>query len=410
MREFITYITDLITVDGGIAVGDAVIPAYVVNLAVLLLAAFGIHQVARRLVLPGLKALSSKTGTHIDDIVFRCRLPQRAFHLIPATVMSIGLPLIMAPQSEALQLASKAISLYYVLIVLAVYDALLSAVRDIYDMSGKAQKVGITGTIQALKVTGVIASVIIAVSLLAGKSPIYFLSGLGAFTAILMLIFKDPILGLVAGVQLSTMDLVRKGDWIDIPKHGADGHVIDINLTTVRVRNWDRTITAIPAYELVSSSFKNWRGMFEGGGRRIKSAIRFRTSSIHFLTQEEYNHLSKIKLLREYFEKKMAEIEQFNAAECADCDISVPVNGRRLTNIGTYRAYCEAYLRRHPGINQELMLLVRLLQQTEMGVPLELYAFTSDVMWVGHEAVQSDIFDHLMAIAPEFGLVIFQRS
>jgi miniconductance mechanosensitive channel len=406
MRYVKTFISD-----DGIVVGSTLIPGYAVQFAVLLLAAFGIHQIAVRLILPLLEAFAKKTKTRVDDIIFRYSLLKRAFHLIPATVVSAFLPVIWEDTgSDAYLLISKALGLYYVLIGVAVYDALLNSVRDIYDKHGKSRKVGLTGAFQALKVVGVLVAVILAVSLLAGKSPVYFLSGLGAFTAILMLIFKDPILGLVAGVQLAGMDLVRKGDWIEIPKHGADGNVVDINLTTVQVQNWDRTITAVPAYELVSSSFKNWRGMFEGGGRRIKRSLRFRTSSIHFLSDEEIDRLGKIKILREYFGRKIADIEEFNAKQYAGCDTSAPGNCRRLTNIGTYRAYCEAYLRSHQGINQNLILMVRLLQQTEMGVPLELYAFTSDVSWIGHENVQSDIFDHLMAIAPEFGLVIFQRS
>ena len=410
MQDFITSITSIFSADGGLTVGGALVPANIVRLAVLVLAAVGIHQIALQLILPMINALIGKTRTTVDNILSGRKLIRRAFHFIPATIFSVGLPMVLATESGAYAVLSKALSLYYVLISLAVYDALLSAIRDVYNAHEKSQKIGITGTIQAFKVIGVLIAVILAISLLAGKSPVYFLSGLGAFTAIIMLIFKDPILGLVAGLQLSAMDLVRKGDWIEIPKHGADGHVVDINLTTVRVQNWDRTITAIPAYELVSASFKNWRGMFEGGGRRIKSHIRFRTTSIHFLSEEEYGRLSRIKLLRGYFDRKLADIEEFNAGESADCDMSVPANGRRLTNIGTYRAYCEASLRSHSGINQNLMLLVRLLQQTEIGVPLELYAFTSDVTWVGHESVHSDIFDHLMAIAPEFGLVIFQRN
>jgi len=406
IKEFLTSVST----GNDIAIGDLLIPANMILFAVLLLAAFGVHQVAVRIFHPLLQALSSRTKTSLDDILFRRNVVRRAFHLIPATIVSLGLPLIFNDtESDVYVMISKAVNLYYVLIGLAVCDAFLDAVRDVFDRSQKANKVGVNGIIQALKVVCVLAAIILAVSLLAGKSPLYFVSGLGAFTAILMLIFKDPIMGLVAGVQLSTMDLVRKGDWIEIPKHGADGDVIDINLTTVRVQNWDKTIVTIPAYELVSSSFKNWRGMFDSGGRRIKRSMRFNISSVHFLSDEEIEALRKIKILAPYFEKKLAEIGEYNAHVFAGADMAVRVNGRRLTNIGTFRAYAEAYLRSHPGINQNLTLMVRLLEPTEFGVPMEVYTFTSSVQWVTYEGVQSDIFDHLLAIVPEFGLTVYQR-
>jgi miniconductance mechanosensitive channel len=205
------------------------------------------------------------------------------------------------------------------------------------------------------------------------------------------------------------MDLVRKGDWIEIPKHGADGDVIDISLTTIRVQNWDKTIVSIPAYELVSSSFKNWRGMSESGGRRIKRSMRFKINAIHFLTDDETERLRKIKLLTPHIDRKLAEINRFNSTEFSDSDMSVLANGRRLTNIGAFRAYCEAYLRKHHGINQDMTIIVRHLEPTEMGLPLELYVFTSDTRWEVYESVQADIFDHLLSIIPEFGLEIYQR-
>jgi miniconductance mechanosensitive channel len=329
--------------------------------------------------------------------------------LVPALIIYSYLPQVLAPESELYFFLHKAVDLYFVLVGLAVFDALLSAVRDLYDMHNKTGKVSINGLIQALKVIGAFVAVILAVSLLAGKSPFYFISGLGAFTAILMLIFKDPLLGLAAGVQLSTMDLVRKGDWIEIPKHGADGEVIDISLTTIRVQNWDKTIVSIPAYDFVSSSFKNWRGMSESGGRRIKRSMRFKISAVHFLSGDETERLRKIKLLEPYFDRKLAEISKFNAAEFPGCDLSIPANGRHLTNIGAFRAYCEAYLRKHPGINQNMTVIVRHLEPTESGLPLELYVFTSDTRWAEYENVQSDIFDHLLSLVPEFGLEIYQR-
>jgi miniconductance mechanosensitive channel len=385
------------------------IPSYTIKLAALLLTAFVVHAVIVRLLLPVLKNFSRRTATHLDDIVFDRHLVQRAAHLIPALIIYSYLPQVLASETEVFGLLHKAVDLYFVLVSLAIFDALLSAVRDVYDTHYKSGRVSINGLIQALKVIGTFVAIIVAVSLLAGKSPLYFVSGLGAFTAVLMLIFKDPLLGLVAGVQLSTMDLVRKGDWIEIPKHGADGEVIDISLTTIRVQNWDKTIVSIPAYELVSSSFKNWRGMSESGGRRIKRSMRFKISAIHFLSDEETERLRKIKLLAPYIDTKLAEMSKFNEEEFSGSDMSILANGRRLTNIGTFRAYCDAYLRKHPGINQNMTIIARHLEPTETGLPLELYMFTSDTRWAEYENVQADIFDHLLSLVPEFGLEICQK-
>jgi len=385
------------------------IPAYTIKLALLLLVAFVVHEIVVRLLLPIFRNLAKRTTTQLDDIIFDRYLLHRAAHLIPALIIYSYLPRVLSPEMEMYSLLHKAVDLYFVLVSLAVFDALLSSVRDVYDMHNKSGKVSINGVIQALKIVGTFVAIIFAISLLAGKSPLYFISGLGAFTAVLMLIFKDTLLGLVAGVQLSTMDLVRKGDWIEISKHGADGEIIDISLTTIRVQNWDKTIVSIPAYEFVASSFKNWRGMSESGGRRIKRSMRFKISTIHILTDEEIERLRKIKLLAPYMEKRQAEMNKFNAEEFSDSEMSVLANGERLTNIGMFRAYCNVYLHKHPGINQKMTIIVRHLEPTETGLPLELYMFTSDTRWEEYENVQADIFDHLLSLVPVFGLEIYQR-
>jgi miniconductance mechanosensitive channel len=398
----IEYITSQLNID------DAMQPI-LIRLLILIGAALIVHQIALRAVVPVLYAVGGKSKTPYGEIIARRKIINRIFHLIPAAIIASGLRLIFEESSEIYILISKVIHLYYVFIGLLVYDAVLKIAFDIYNLHEKSKSVSITGIIQALQVTGVFLAVISAIALLADKSPVYFLSGLGAFTAILLLIFKDAILGLVAGIQLSTMDLVRKGDWIEIPKHGADGMVEDISLTTVKVRNWDRTLVAVPAYDLIVSSFKNWRTMFEGGGRRIKRSMRFDINSVRFLAKEDFERLRKIKLIKPYLEEKHAEIEEYNKECFSGADLSVPVNGRRLTNVGTYRAYCDAYLRQHPGVHKELMIMVRLLEPTEFGLPLEIYAFTNDVRWPCYEKIQADIFDHLIAVLPEFGLKAYQR-
>lgn len=257
---------------------------------------------------------------------------------------------------------------------------------------------------QTIKLIIGIVFVVQLISTLVGKSPVAVLSGLGALSAVLMLIFKDTILGFTAGLQLSTNKMVELGDWIEMPKYGADGDVIDIGLTTVKVRNFDKTITTIPTYALVSDSFKNWRGMRESGGRRIKRPVVIDINSIAFLTEEDKKRLKKASLLAPYLEQKEREIEEHNES----FDMSTTINGRRLTNLGTFRAYVQTYLKNHKGINQDMMVMVRQLAPSHFGLPLEIYCFTSTTVWTEYENIQSDIFDHIFSVLPEFGLKSYQ--
>ncbi|MCL2074661.1 MAG: mechanosensitive ion channel family protein [Marinilabiliaceae bacterium] len=404
-ENFIKY-----SIDNDIIINNFVIPAQVVKASLLVVIAAVIFIIAIMVILPLLERFFRKTETKLDDVLIERKFFKRAFHLFPAIVLSIGLPTIFDSDSQVFDLISRALNLYYIIIIYTIFESCMNIANDYYDMNKGVSRAGITGIVQALKIVGLILAIIFAISVLAGKSPAFFITGLGAFTAILMLVFKDAILGLVAGIQLSAMDLIRKGDWIDIPKHGVDGDVVEISLTSIKVRNFDMTFTVIPAYELVASSFKNWRGMSESGGRRIKRSIWFSLNSIHFINDEDMEQLLKIKLLRPYFEKRLAEIQQFNESELSEYEKDCFVNGRRLTNIGTFRIYVETYLKNHPGIHKEMTIMVRQLAHTELGLPLEIYAFTNDVRWVAHENIQSNIFDHLLASAPQFGLVVYQRD
>jgi len=263
------------------------------------------------------------------------------------------------------------------------------------------------GIVQSLKIIAAIVTTIFIVSVLIGQSPVILISGLGAMTAVLMLIFKDPILGLVAGVQLSANNMLSLGDWLEMPKFNADGEVIEIALTTVKVRNWDNTVTTIPTYALISDSFKNWRAMSESGGRRIKRAIHIDLNSVRFISETHMQRLTKSRLLSQYILEKSREVEAYNAARSED--LSSALNGRRLTNIGTFRAYLEVYLRNHPHIHRNMTLLVRQLAPTATGVPIEIYAFTNTVAWAEYERIQSDLFDHIFAVVGEFELRVFQE-
>ena len=290
------------------------------------------------------------------------------------------------------------ILLYGMLSLFSLFDALL----DIFQLHPSMRNFPLRGIFQSLKlVTSIFISLLI-ISTLIGKSPLILLSGLGAMTAVLMLVFKDPILGLVAGIQLSANNMLTVGDWLEMPKYGADGAVIDIGLTTVKVQNWDNTITTIPTYALISDSFKNWRGMSESGGRRVKRSLLIDSSSVHFLQESDLERLRRGQLLAPYLDEKVKEVTQHNQSK--HIDLSSLVNGRRLTNIGTFRAYLTTLLKQHPFIHQNMTIMVRQLEQTPNGIPMEIYAFTNTTKWVDYEAIQGDIFDHIFAVLPEFGL------
>ncbi len=280
--------------------------------------------------------------------------------------------------------------------------ALLNAFSAILRRSPATSQLPITGLLQGGKLIITILSALLILAMLMGTSPLLLLSGLGAVSAVLMLVFKDPLLGLAAGFQLSANNMLSVGDWLEMPQYDADGDVIDIGLTTVKVQNWDKTVTSVPTYALISESFKNWRGMSEAGGRRIKRSFFVDTKSICFLTDELLGRMKRIQILAPYLEARSSEVSSYNSQQNADS--SSPVNGRHLTNIGTFRAYLTAYLRAHPGIHQGMTLMVRQGAPGATGLPLELYAFTNTTDWVEYERIQADIFDHLFAVLPEFEL------
>jgi miniconductance mechanosensitive channel len=299
-----------------------------------------------------------------------------------------------------------AVEIYLLLAALLVTDALLTSVNDIYQKFEVSRRIPILGYLQVVKILITIVVIIMAISIVIDKSPVLLFSGLGALTAVILLIFKDSILGLVAGIQWVANDMVRPGDWIEMDKYGADGDVIEITLNTVKVQNWDKTITTIPTYALISDSFKNWRGMSESGGRRIKRSVYIDVGSIRFCTPEMIEKFSRIQVLKDYIARKQKELAEYNQTH--GIDESELVNGRRMTNIGTFRAYLVEYLRRHPKIHQEMTFLIRHLQPTDKGLPLEVYVFSNDQVWANYEALQADIFDHIFASLPQFGLRPFQ--
>jgi len=359
--------------------------------------------VTKKIVLRVLTHFIKRNRFSWDDMILDRNVFQKLSHLVPAIIIYYCAPI----YPDYRHLIEKAAFVYIAMVVISAVNAFLNAVNDIYQTFEVSKVRPIKGFIQVAKIVVVFVGGIVVISTLLGQNPLVLLGGLGALSAVLMLIFQNSILGLVAGVQLTANDMVRVGDWIEMPQYNADGSVIEISLTTVKVQNWDKTISMIPSAAFINNSFKNWRGMQEAGGRRIKRAIYVDISSIQFCTPEMIEKFKKIHYLKDYMENKEKEIEAYNREN--QIDPSVVVNGRRMTNIGTYRMYIQNYLTHHPMIHKDMPLMVRQLAPGEHGLPLEIYAFTNDTRWPVYEAIQSDIFDHVLAVAPEFGLRVFQN-
>lgn len=338
-----------------------------------------------------------------DNILLERKVFHKLSHIVPAIIIYFFASTFPSYQT----IIEKGAITYIIIVGLMVIHSLLNAINDIYQTYDVSKIKPIKGYTQVVNIIALTLGGILVIANLIGESPLILLSGIGALSAVLLLVFRDSLLGLVAGVQLATNDMVRVGDWIEMPKYDADGDIIDISLNTVKVQNWDKTITMIPSYALISDSFKNWRGMQNSGGRRIKRSLFIDTSSITFCTEAMIETFKHIHYLSDYIVYKEREITEYNTRY--EVYKNNQVNKRAFTNIGVFRAYINNYLQDHSGINQEMTLMVRQLAPSEHGLPLEIYAFTNDIRWAMYESIQSDIFDHLFAVAPEFGLRIFQN-
>jgi miniconductance mechanosensitive channel len=378
--------------------------AGVVVIAILAAAA---DAITRRLVMRLVSFMVGRSSTDWDDILHRHQVFRRLARVAPAVVVYVLAPLVFGAASTFSTFVQQTALAYMLVMTVLSLDALVNALLDIYRTFEVAERVTLRWLAQVFKIILYIVGAILLLSVLLNRNPGFFLGGIGAMTAVLMLIFKDSILGFVAGIQLSANQMVRVGDWIEMPQYGANGDVLDVALTTVKIQNWDKTITTIPTYALISTSFKNWRGMSESGGRRIKRAINLDMTSVKFCDEEMLERFGRIDFIREYLERMKEELRDFN--ETSHVDDASLVNGRRLTNLGTFRAYVLAYLRHHDQLNQDMTLLVRQLAPTDHGVPIEVYTFSSDTAWAHYEAIQADIFDHLLASIPEFDLRVFQH-
>jgi len=378
----------------------------VIVVGIVVVTALVLHFLLHSVMLRSFKRSAYKAETTWGSALYKHRLLSRLALVFQGFVFLVQVR-IWLPKDEDITVLVGTIAVLWIMfyLLMSLY-ALLNFLEDILRPTSQKRNLPIRGIFQSIKLIAALIAIIFTVSLLIGKSPVILFSGLGAMTAVLSLVFKDTILGFVAGIQLSANEMLAVGDWLEMPKFGADGEVIDINLTTVKVRNWDNTITTIPAYSLIADSFKNWRGMSESGGRRIKRAIYIDATSVTFLTPEDIERLRRAALLSDYIEQKITEIDADN--QQSKVDLTSLMNGRRLTNLGTFRAYLSVYLRQNKFIHPTMTQLVRQLAPEPNGIPLEIYAFSSDTSWANYEAIQSDIFDHIFATVPEFGLRVYQ--
>lgn len=367
------------------------------------------NVICRRILLRVVAKLVKQTKATWDDIVFDHKVMVHLSRMVAPVLIYIAVPIAFPEHVEygLLDFLRRLCMIYILAVFLRFVSSLFTAIYHVYSQKQQYRDKPLKGLLQTAQVVLFFIGGIVIISILIKQSPVVLLTGLGASAAVLMLVFKDSIMGFVSGIQLSANNMLKVGDWITMPKYGADGTVIEVTLNTVKVRNFDNTITTIPPYLLISDSFQNWQGMQESGGRRVKRSVNIDMSSVRFCTPEMLEKYRKIQLLREYIDETEKVVEAYNKEH--QIDNSVLVNGRRQTNLGVFRAYLTNYLRHLPAVNHDLTCMVRQLQPTETGIPLELYFFSSDKAWVAYEGVQADVFDHVLAIIPEFDLQVFQN-
>ena len=383
-----------------------VLPAVAGSL-ILVLVAVVANLIAKRLLVVLVRKLVKHTRTHWDDALVQYNAFGRLSQIVPAVIVYAGVGLVPDLPDAVITVSHNVANAWMILMVTLTLISVLNAADLIYERRPESRRRPITGFVQILQIVVYVFGAVLVIAALLDRSPLILLSGMGALSAVMMFVFKDTLLSLMASLQLSGQDMIRVGDWLEAPQFGADGDVTEVELFTVTVQNWDKTITKIPTSKLVYDSFKNWRGMSESGGRRIKRSLHIDFNSIRFLTDAEVQRFAQFALLKDYIDKKQADLKAYNDALPAPG--ADDVNLRKLTNIGTFRAYIYNYLKHHPKIHQDMTLIVRQLQPTTEGLPIEIYCFSNDIEWAAYEDIQSDIFDHTSAIAPEFGLRLYQR-
>lgn len=406
MNEIVEKLSAMF-VSMGTSTGVADIMSKVIILLIIIVIAVLIQKLARRVILNLMGRLVKSTKASWDDIIFNPKVVGKLIGMIAPIIVYLIVPVVFKAGSDLLEFTQRVCVAYIIAMFISFISALLTAFYTIYSSKEKYRDRPLKGLLQTVQIILFFVGGIAIVSIVIDKSPLGLLAGLGASAAILMLVFQDSILGFVSGIQLSANNMLRVGDWIEMPKYGVDGDVMEVTLNTVKVRNFDKTIVTIPPTLLMKDSFKNWRGMVEAGGRRVKRSIYIDMNSVKFCTDEMIERYHKIQVISGYIDEKEKVLAEYN--EEHDIDNSVIVNGRRQTNLGVFRAYLVNYLKNHPLVHRELICMVRQLQPTEKGIPLELYFFTSTTKWLDYEDIQSDIFDHVLAVVPYFDLHVFQN-
>ncbi|MCX2741099.1 mechanosensitive ion channel family protein [Pontibacter anaerobius] len=390
----------------GVSEGTAVYLNMLLLLSIVLVLIYAADALAKRLLVGAAQKFSTKTSTQLDDLLIHNKVFHYLAKVVPLTIVVQALPVVFSDFPAWVKPLRTLTDVYTVLLSIWVTRSFLRALRDFMKTTALFRDKPVDSFLQVISIFLYFVGGLLIFSLLTGKEVWAFITAMGAASAILLLVFKDTILGFVASIQVSTNDMVRIGDWITMEKYGADGDVVEINLTTVKVQNFDKTITTIPTYYLISDSFKNWRGMQTAGGRRIKRSILIKISSIKYLSEEEIERFSKIQLISDYLQERKAEIDKYNQAK--QVDKSLLINGRSMTNVGVFRRYIDAYIAQHEFTHKHMTMMVRQLEPTTTGMPIELYVFTNDVRWERYEQIMADIFDHLLAAVKYFDLEVFE--
>ena len=375
-------------------------------LAALLILVFLIDFIVRKIILKFFTQFSKTTKTNFDDLLVKNKTPRNMAHIIPLIIALELSPIVFVDFDYFGAIIEKGLRLFAIVLILWIVRSILSTFKDYLKTLESSKDKPIDSYIQVFMIFAWVFGILAAFAIVTGIEFIKFITTIGAASAVLILVFKDTILGFVASIQVSINDMVRIGDWITFEKYGADGDVTEINLSTVKVQNFDKTITTIPTYALISDSFKNWRGMEDSGGRRIKRALNIKLASVCYVSQEHVNELKKIQSITAYLEMRQADIEIYNATNNIHKELLL--NGRNLTNIGVFRKYIETYIENHSGIHKEMIIMVRQLAPGTQGIPIEIYAFSRDKRWENYEYIMADIFDHVIAAVPYFNLEIFE--
>ena len=394
-------------IDLGLSVTYAKYINMMVLLVALLVIALLVDYIIKKIIINLFTQFTIKTKTKFDNFLVTNKVPQNVAHIIPLIFGLEFIPIVFADFPYFENMVEKGFKVFAIILTLWIARSVLQALKDFFKTLPRLKDKPIDSYIQVFMIFAWVIGIFSAFAIITGIEFIKFMTTLGAASAIIILVFRDTILGFVASIQVSINDMVRIGDWITFEKYGADGAVVEINLSTVKVQNFDKTITTIPTYALISDSFKNWRGMESSPGRRIKRALNIKLDSISYLTKDDVDTLKNIDLITAYLEKRQSDIEAYN--EKNGVNTVLPLNGRNMTNIGVFRKYIETYIENHSGINKDMMIMVRQLAPTSQGMPLEIYAFSSDKRWENYEYIMADIFDHTIAAVPYFNLELFEE-